>query len=452
MEARPTALQPGVIRGLLPGLPVNGDVLPHRCLEVLQGTEQTENPSVRPSIHTSIPQEAPVPPHCPAHPGASRPSPRLPSAASGARRALCRHVPVPAPRSPLTQIASASAAAPPGCPCARARTKGAHSSSTAPSPRREQQRTRGSRCASPAAGPGPAPAASGCGGASISRPGRGENAGPEAEPAAARCLPAGRGMAGPVDCHCHLAAACFQPAAVSALVVVSEQAGEFRSVVELSERFPGFVLPCLGVHPVQEISPEEQRSVTLKDLDAALPLIERYKDKLVGIGEVGLDFTPRFASTDEQKEGQRQVLIKQIELARKLDLPLNVHSRSAGRPTINLLKEQGATKVLLHAFDGKPSVAMEGVRAGYYFSIPPSIVRSEQKQKLVKQLPLENMCLETDSPALGPEKQVRNEPKNIYIAAEYIAKIKGIPVGEVIEVTTQNALKVFPKLQHFIRI
>ncbi|XP_066034406.1 putative deoxyribonuclease TATDN3 isoform X6 [Chamaea fasciata] len=205
-------------------------------------------------------------------------------------------------------------------------------------------------------------------------------------------------MAGPVDCHCHLAAPCFQQdvaavvraaeqAAVSALVVVSERAGEFRSVVELSERFPGFVLPCLGVHPVQEVSPEEQRSVTLK---------------------VGLDFTPRFASTDEQKEGQRQVLIKQIELARRLDLPLNVHSRSAGRPTINLLKEQGATRVLLHAFDGKPSVAMEGVKAGYYFSIPPSIVRSEQKQKLVKQLPLENMCLETDSPALGPEKQEKS--------------------------------------------
>ncbi|XP_065603651.1 putative deoxyribonuclease TATDN3 isoform X2 [Cyrtonyx montezumae] len=267
---------------------------------------------------------------------------------------------------------------------------------------------------------------------------------------------------GPIDCHCHLSARCFQTdvaavvqaarqAAVAAVVAVSEQAEEFQSVLELSHRFPGFVLPCLGVHPVQEVSPEEQRSVTLKDLDAALPLIELYKDNLVAIGEVGLDFTPRFASTDEHKEAQRQVLIKQVELARRLDLPLNVHSRSAGRPTINLLKEQGASKVLLHAFDGKPSVAMEGVKAGYFFSIPPSIIRSGQ-QKLVKMLPLERICLETDSPALGPEKQVRNEPKNVYIAAEFIAKIKGIPVEEVIEVTTQNALQVFPKLRNFLQV
>ncbi|XP_077416293.1 putative deoxyribonuclease TATDN3 isoform X3 [Vanacampus margaritifer] len=217
-------------------------------------------------------------------------------------------------------------------------------------------------------------------------------------------------------------------------------------------RFPGFVFPCLGVHPVQEVSSDQHRSVSLQDLDAALPLIDKYKDRLVAIGEVGLDFTPRYVSNESDKESQRQVLIRQARLAKELDLPLNVHSRSAGRPTIQLLKEQGVEKVLLHAFDGRPAAAMEGVKAGYFFSIPPSIVRSEQKQKLVKQLPLENLCLETDSPALGPEKQVRNEPKNIVVAAEYISIVKGVSVEEVMQATTRNALRLFPKLKLAVKL
>ncbi|XP_017331786.1 tatD DNase domain containing 3-like isoform X3 [Ictalurus punctatus] len=246
-------------------------------------------------------------------------------------------------------------------------------------------------------------------------------------------------MQGYIDCHCHISSREFdgdiecvieqsKKAGVLALVAVAEHAGEFEKIIQLSQRFPGFIFPCLGVHPVQEDSAQPR---------GALP-------------KVGLDFTPRIVSTDAGKELQRQVLIRQVEIAKQLNLPLNVHSRSAGRPTIHLLKELGVENALLHAFDGKPSVAMEGVHAGYFFSIPPSIIRSEQKQKLVKQLPLENMCLETDSPALGPEKQVRNEPENITISAEYIAKTKGIPVEKVIEVTTLNALRLFPKMKTFM--
>lgn len=269
-------------------------------------------------------------------------------------------------------------------------------------------------------------------------------------------------MHGYVDCHCHISSGDFdkdieevvessKKAGILALLAVAEHAGEFDKIIDLSQRFPGFIFPCLGVHPVQDTSPEQQRGASLQDLDAALPIIEKYKDHLVAIGEVGLDFTPRYVSGETDKESQRQVLIRQAQIAKELDLPLNVHSRSAGRPTIHLLKEQGVEKALLHAFDGKPSVAMEGVKAGYFFSIPPSIIRSEQKQKLVKQLPLENICLETDSPALGPEKQVRNEPKNICISAEYISKIKGVSLQEVMEVTTQNALRLFPKIKAAIR-
>uniref|UniRef100_A0A3Q3WF07 Uncharacterized protein n=1 Tax=Mola mola TaxID=94237 RepID=A0A3Q3WF07_MOLML len=267
-------------------------------------------------------------------------------------------------------------------------------------------------------------------------------------------------MQGFVDCHCHISAGDFdrdideviensKKAGLLALLAVAEHAGEFEKIIELSQ-FPGFIFPCLGVHPVQKVSPERQRGASLQDLDAALPIIQKYKDQLVAIGEVGLDFTPRYVSSDADKEGQRQVLIRQAQLAKELDLP-NVHSRSAGRPTIHLLKEQ-VEKALLHAFDGKPSVAMEGVKAGYFFSIPPSIIRSEQKkQKLVKQLPLENICLETDSPVLGPEKQVRNEPTNISISAEYVSKIKGVSLQMVMEVTTQNALRLFPKLKSALR-
>uniref|UniRef100_A0A3B1JSY0 TatD DNase domain containing 3 n=2 Tax=Astyanax mexicanus TaxID=7994 RepID=A0A3B1JSY0_ASTMX len=270
-------------------------------------------------------------------------------------------------------------------------------------------------------------------------------------------------MQGYIDCHCHISAGDFdddiddviaqaKKSGVLALLAVAEHADEFEKIIQLSHRFPGFVMPCLGVHPVQGQDPDHPRGALLEDLDSALPLIEKFKEHIVAIGEVGLDFTPRVVNSDAGKESQRQVLIRQAEIAKQLNLPLNVHSRSAGRPTIHLLKELGVENVLLHAFDGKPSVAMEGVRAGYFFSIPPSIVRSEQKQKLVKQLPLENMCLETDSPALGPEKQVRNEPKNIAVSAEYIAKTKGIPLEKVMEITTQNALRLFPKLKTLIKM
>lgn len=238
-------------------------------------------------------------------------------------------------------------------------------------------------------------------------------------------------------------------AGVMAIVGVTEVKAEFDGMLELHKRYPDFIAPCLGIHPVQSLCPD--RSATLQDLEGVEEFIREHHEKLVAIGEVGLDYTPRFVKTDADKAAQREVFSRQIKLALDLDLPLNVHSRSAGRHVIEMLQEHGAKNVLLHAFDGKPSNALKGVEAGYFFSIPPSIARSPQKEKLVKNVPLSNLLLETDSPALAAEKQTRNEPKNIRISCEAISRIKGVPVQTVYEETTKNALKLFPKLQRFIR-
>lgn len=129
-------------------------------------------------------------------------------------------------------------------------------------------------------------------------------------------------------------------------------------------------------------------------------------------------------------------------------------SRSAGRPTVRLLQEAGAKKVLLHCFDGSPKVARQACNLGYFFSIPANVVRSPAMQTLVRDvIPLDLMLLETDSPALHPEKPaemdagggLRNDPTNVALSAAAIAKIKGISARQVIEATHRNARRLFPR-------
>lgn len=264
-----------------------------------------------------------------------------------------------------------------------------------------------------------------------------------------------------VDCHTHLADSMFEKdiqtvienskkVGVVAALVCTVTPSDFPLVLQLCDQYSNVLVPCLGIHPVQKDSNGEQRCVKQEDLDEVLREIERNADRLCAIGEVGLDFQPRITTESSLKDIQRNVLKTQVELANKYDLPLNVHSRSAGKPTIAALKEFGAKAVLMHAFDGKPSTAMEGVKEGYFFSIPPSIVRSDQL-KLVKQLPIENIVLETDCPGLGPVKGERNEPANLQISCDYIAKVKNMTPQEVRKITTQTAIRLFPKLMKILK-
>ncbi|KAM4632963.1 putative deoxyribonuclease tatdn3 isoform 2-T2 [Polymixia lowei] len=238
-----------------------------------------------------------------------------------------------------------------------------------------------------------------------------------------------------VDCHCHISAREFEEdlddvikrateAGVQTLVTVTEEVSEFDRVLQLQDSYPDLVAPCFGLHPLQASGSPERRSVKL---------------------QIGLDFTPWCAPTSQDREDQMTVFIKQLSIAKDLQLPVNVHSRSAAKVTIATMKEQGVSRALLHNFAGKPSVALEGVQAGYLFSFPPAVCRNQQRAKLIKQIPLEHICLETDSPALGPDKEVRNEPSNIVLSCQYIAMVKGLSPETVQHATTHNAYRLFPK-------
>ncbi len=220
---------------------------------------------------------------------------------------------------------------------------------------------------------------------------------------------------------------------VQAILSVSENLDEAQQILDLAARYP-LLKPCAGLYP------------TLLDREAAaemLDFIRQHQDRLVAIGEVGLDYWKVQEPAD--REVQRDILAAHIALAQELDLPLNVHSRSAGRHAIAWLRENGATRVLMHAFDGKAATAKAGIEAGYYFSIPPSIVRSPQKQKLVRQLPLERLLLESDAPVLGPEHGQRNEPHNVWISCVTIAALQERTAEEVAQITTANARRLFPR-------
>ena len=110
---------------------------------------------------------------------------------------------------------------------------------------------------------------------------------------------------------------------------------------------------------------------------------------------------------------------------------------------MDVLLNASAAKVQLHAFDGKASAALPGVEAGFFFSIPPSVVRSEQKRKLVRKLPLSSLLIETDSPVLGPLPKERNEPANAVLAVKAIAELKGIAEADVIEAVGENTRRLY---------
>lgn len=219
---------------------------------------------------------------------------------------------------------------------------------------------------------------------------------------------------------------------VEAVVAVGETLVDAEKNLALAAEYPGFVRPAAGLFPTVLDEGEAQ---------AVEGLIRAHRRHLAAIGEVGLDYW--VVQEEEERERQRAIFGRFVALSMELDLPLNVHSRSAGHQTIDLLLERGAKRVQLHAFDGRAARALPAVEAGWFFSVPPSVVRSPQKQKLVRRLPLGCLLLETDSPVLGAERHQRNEPANLPLSLEAIAELKGLPREQVAEAVTENTRRLY---------
>jgi TatD DNase family protein len=245
-----------------------------------------------------------------------------------------------------------------------------------------------------------------------------------------------------VDTHAHLCDPSFdhdrdlvitraKTSGIGTIITVAEDLADGQKNLQLAARHPE-IRPALGLYPTR-LDPTEAAEM--------VRMIRTDRERVVAIGEVGLD---RWAVKGEaEHEVQRDIFRQFIDLSVELGLPLNVHSRAAGRHVMDLLLSRNARRVQLHAFDGKPVSALPGVEAGYFFSIPPSIVRSRQKQRLVKSLPLSCLLIESDSPVLGPDPNERNEPANVVVSVDAIAEIKRLSREAVVEAVVENTRRLY---------
>ena len=163
--------------------------------------------------------------------------------------------------------------------------------------------------------------------------------------------------------------------------------------------------------------------------------------KIVAIGEIGLDY---YYSNDN-KEQQQELFIKQLEMAEKYNFPVIIHSREATRDTLNILRKF-KLKGVIHSYSGSIETAFEYIKLGYYIGINGIVTfKNCNLSKYLNQIPISNILLETDSPYLCPDpfRGKKNEPQNIEIIANFLSKIYVLSTAEVARITTDNAMHLF---------
>jgi TatD DNase family protein len=204
--------------------------------------------------------------------------------------------------------------------------------------------------------------------------------------------------------------------------------------IDLSERYERIYAAC-GFHP-NDVAEHD-----LKDLEVLKTLIQH--PKVVAIGETGIDLYRDRAPLDIQ----RKFFIRQLEIALENDMPVIVHSRSAEEQTLDVI-DQVSPKYngVFHCYAGGIDTAFKLIEKGFYISFTGNLTyKNNDREEVVRELPLESMLLETDSPFLTPVpfRGKRNDPGKLKYIAEKISQIKGITVQEVAKITTFNSKKLF---------
>ncbi|MBN1385934.1 TatD family hydrolase [Candidatus Woesearchaeota archaeon] len=228
-----------------------------------------------------------------------------------------------------------------------------------------------------------------------------------------------------VDVHCHLDDAKFEgkiesvierarKAGVKAIINNGTNYASNQETLAICGKYE-IVKAALGFYPL------ECKDMTDAQIDDDIGFIRKQKDRIIAIGEVGLDYHWDTSFVEKQK----QLFSRIIELSEKIKKPLIIHTRKAEKDAFEMLQSSRIKKADFHCYGGSLKLAKKIFDAGYHFSIPPSIVRDKHFQDLAKTIPASHLMTETDAPYLGPEKNKLNEPAFAVDGAKKIAELKG---------------------------
>lgn len=260
-----------------------------------------------------------------------------------------------------------------------------------------------------------------------------------------------------VDTHCHMDHPRFpdrdevivaaKEAGVVAIISQGVNRESNKRVLEIAKKHP-IVKAALGLYPI------EAPNVKIKDdvvddyiiessasVDETLAFIKENADRIVAIGEVGIDL-----KESDDAENQVENFKKVIALSKKLKKPMIIHTRKAEELVLDLLEESGISKGLvhLHCFCGKKNLIKRGVKLGYTFSVPCSITRAQNFQMLVELVPITQLLTETDGPYMPPDKTAnRSLPQDVRITIDHIAKIKKMTHQEVRDSIYMNYQRLY---------